>query len=227
VRVFLRGCGELADALGAAGESEDDLRHVHTLCGSVGAVRSVDLDTTLDVVVSGDDAGVVGVYSLRRGEFVRLINVSEDAAVEEGQGEGEGEVKVGVRLLRVGKDGEFVCLLDDGTLAVWTVNGACVAKADAGTDVTCLEIAWGGQFVLLGTEGGLVKVFSFAGLREEKVLDFTGHDGVCCFASTLPDNSVDQYLLVGHVNGNVSVVTDPKHRLICLDDALQTLPWFE
>ena len=46
-----------------------------------------------------------------------------------------------------------------------------------------------------------------------------------CLYLTPPDNSVDQYLIVGLDDGRVGVICDPSHRLKCMDDALQA--WFE
>ena len=212
IRVYIYKNDLLADALSgvkrAAGE-EGDLRQVHVLWGHTGEVRSIDICTVSDVIVSGDDQGVVCVNALRRGQFVRLLNA--------------GEGKAGVTCVKVGQYGEFVVLLDDQTMAVFTVNGTRLCST-TDIDVNCIELSSDGKYVIGGGDG-FVKFWRMSDLSMAREVEVPGD--VSCILCTPADNSVDQYMLVGFESGAMAIMTDPKHRLHCLNQQLHSLPWFD
>ena len=94
VRVYIYDNDLMADALRGVKRSEEQeggLKQVHILWGHTGEVASVDICTVSDVIVSGDDQGVVCVNALRKGSFIRLIDVG-------GEGKGEGDEMPGIKV---------------------------------------------------------------------------------------------------------------------------------
>ena len=212
IRVYIYKNDLLADALsGVKREVGEDgeLRQVHVLWGHTGEVRSIDLCTVSDVIVSGDDQGVVCVNALRRGHFIRLLDA--------------GEGKAGVKCVKVGQYGEFVVLLDDNTMSVFTVNGAKLCST-TDVDVNCIELSTDSKYVIGGGDG-FVKFWRMNDLSVAREVEVAGD--VSCILCTPADNSVDQYMLVGFESGAMAIMTDPKHRLHCLNQQLHSLPWFD
>ncbi len=221
-RVYVHGDGPLADALedgyvkSSAAASlnnqnvEASVRQIHVLWGTTGQVTCVDACSATDIILTGGDGGTVAVHSLRRGRFVRLVDV--------------GGKPVSVK---ADKDGTFAVLRDDGVLQSWTINGRRQATTQAGGDANVLEVSPGGKYALVGSSDGHLKFYSLHDLSVVLELDLGDGGGITSLAFSPFDNSVDQYLIVGRESGLVTIVTDPKHRLVCLDTALNQLPWFE
>ena len=236
VRVFVYDNDLLAEALGDsyvklhALEKKGGLANIHVLFGHTGVVTCLDLCNLSDVLISADDQGIVCVHALRRGAFIRLIDVGK-----------------GTKMLKVSESGEFVVHnwssnSDEGSLAVWSVNGVLLREvklgaagqegggaASAGDSapnrVNCMELCSAGRYIVAGFEDGTVCFFAMSDLTVTRIVEMMGP--INCIMFTPHDQSVDQYIIVGLKGGSLAVIADPKHRLRCLDDALQALPWFE
>jgi len=55
-------------------ESLHKVNLVHTLCGHVDSVLSLDFSGDLDIVLSGDETGVLCLHSVSSGQFMRSIH---------------------------------------------------------------------------------------------------------------------------------------------------------
>jgi len=108
-------------------------------------------------------------------------------------------------------------------MSCWTVNGVKICSI-RDVEINCMELTTDGKYVIGGGQG-FVKFWRMSDFVPCRELEVPGD--VSCLYCTPPDNSVDQYMLVGFESGGMSIVTDPKHRLHCLDDALKSLPWFD
>ena len=152
------------------------LRCCHILWGHEGCVVDVQVSTVCDIVCSGDDAGIVCIHALRRGKFIRLIDVGSP-----------------VVLLALGDWGEFVVYTEDGFLATWTVNGCKIQSAVVIGTISCMELTNGGKFLVVGTVCGKLYFYTTHDLKVCLKLDFSNFGGINCLSFTPPDNSVGKH----------------------------------
>ena len=208
VNISIYDYPQLAKALvgdGDGGRENGKLAVTRRCYGHCTAVSCIDVCAVTGVVVSGGGDNVV-VHKLLTGQFVRKLEVGEE-----------------VVCIKVNEVGEIVVATKD-SLQLWSVNGSLLRRMEGLGDVGAIELSgvFKSQYIVVAT-GNWLKILAFGTLHLLKEFELPAR--AVCLYLTPPDNSVDQYLILGLDDGRVGVICDPSHRFKCMDDALQA--WFE
>lgn len=190
--------GYTQTALGASTDGEQLIRCCHVLWGHDSPVVCVDLNSDLDLAVSGDESGRICIHTLRRGEFVRSF---DPPAVSRSDSAGA------VRRLSLGPSGILVAHMDDTGLHTFTVNGVRLCSIDAGEKLNDMRICSDDQILISGGERCQVLVRTVTDLRVCSMLDLSKHGAITCIGLTPEDlNPVEQFLFIGSENGMITLV---------------------
>ena len=188
--------GYVQTALGASNDGEQLLSCCHVLWGHDTPVTCVDINSDLDVIVSGSEDGLVCVHTIRRGEFIRSFRPPK-----------QGDVKASVVKLALDATGNMAIHMSDGGLYSYTVNGVELASIDAGEVIHDMNICSNGEFLVTGGDRCKVYIRTFADLTVRAMLDLSRHGPIRCIAITPDDmNPVNQFLFIGSDDGSVTLV---------------------
>lgn len=105
-----------------------------TLIGNGDKVNSLIVDSTLDLLVTASDDSTCSLYSLKRGEFIRTIQM--DAPVQK---------------ICLTCNGEIISYCSEGeTLCIHSINGVLLKKITNVGKVTCFKTSIGGDLLVMG-----------------------------------------------------------------------------
>lgn len=182
--------GYVQTALGASNDREQLVSCCHVLWGHETPVTCVALSSDLDVAVSGALGGSICVHTVRRGHFIRSI-----------------QLNVAVRTIVLDSHGIFVAHTEDGFLHSYTINGVSLCGADAKEHLHDIKITSQGQFLVTGGDKGHVVVRSVHDLGVISMLDLSQHGPIRCIMLS-PDelNPIPQFMFIGSDDGIVTVV---------------------
>ena len=188
-------------ALGGSHGSETPLVCCHVLWGHETPVLCVDLDSDMDVAVSGSRLGLVCVHTVRRGEFVRSFSPPTLAT------ESSSYVSVVKLSLDHSGSGAMIIHMADRGLHTFTVNGMRLASVDACESLNDMRICAYGEMVVTGGDSGKVAVRQVSDLSVISSIDLSKHGPIRCITLTPEElNPVNQFLFVGSDDGSVTVV---------------------
>jgi WD40 repeat protein len=188
--------GYVQTALGASNDGDQLLSCCHVLWGHDTPITCVDINSDLDVIVSGSQDGTVCVHTIRRGEFIRSFRPSC-----------LGDDKASVSRVALDTTGNMVVHMNDGGLYSYTVNGVELASANAGETIHDMCICSNGEFLVTGGDDCQVRIRTVCDLKVNAELDLTRHGPVRCIAMTPDDlNPASQYLFIGSDNGSITLV---------------------
>jgi len=190
VRVWLVNRPDLANAL-APSTSQKSLRCCRVLFGHDAPIECLDMNAELDVVVSGSLSRVC-VHRLRRGDLLRSMPTPAGL----------------VRLVKVGETGVFVCHTANNGLHTMTINGASLAKTDAGERLHDMVLCSMDEFLVTGGDQCRVCVRSTYDLKVHAVLDLQRHGPIrsISITPTILLNPAQQFLFIGSDDGMITVV---------------------
>lgn len=187
--------GYVQTALGASNDREQLLSCCHVLWGHQTAVTCVALSSDLDVAVSGSLGGTVCVHTVRRGHFIRSL-----------------QLNVAVRRIVLDTHGIFVAHTEDGRLHTYTINGAFLCSVDAKELLHDMKITSLGQILVTGGDKGHVVVRAVHDLGVLSMLDLSRHGPIRCITLTPEElNPVPQFLFIGSDDGLVTIVDRDPH----------------
>lgn len=204
--------GYIQTALGASTEVDQLLSCCHVLWGHVTPITCVDLNSDLDVAISGSQSGLVCVHTIRRGEFIRSFRPPSlasltDLSSNHNQHRQSSSSATDVSKLAIDGTGTFVVHMLDGGLHTYTVNGVCLCSIDAGEKLHDMQICSGGEMLVTGGEKCQVHIRTLFDLQVCATLDLSSHGPIRCIAMTPDDlNPVSQYLFIGSDDGMITVV---------------------
>lgn len=188
--------GYVQTALGASNDGDQLLSCCHVLWGHDTPVTCVDINSDLDVIVSGSEDGLVCVHTIRRGEFIRSFRPTN-----------LGDSKASVTRVSLDATGNMVVHMSDGGLFSFTVNGVELASTDAGETIHDMKLCSNGEFLITGGDNCQVYIRSFSDLAVRAMLDLSRHGPIRCIALTPDDmNPVNQFLFIGSDDGSVTMV---------------------
>ena len=189
--------GYTQTALGSPPHGSQLAQCCHLLWGHDSPVVCVDLNSDLDVVVSGSESGRICIHMLRRGAFVRAF---QPPAVSK-------ERTLAVSKLFLGNSGVLVAHMADTGLHTYSLNGVRLCSVNAGEKLNDLRICSHDRFLITGGESCQVLVRTVADLQVYASLDLSRHGPIKCIGLT-PDefNPVEQYLFIGSDDGMITIV---------------------
>lgn len=190
--------GYVQTALGASNDGEQALSCCHVLWGHDSPIVCVDLDSDMDVGVSGSVSGLVCIHMVRRGEFIRSFR---PPAISNDRPSGP------VSKLALGTESNMVVHMEDGGLHTFTVNGVRLSSTDAGEHLHDMKICSNDEMLITGGDSCRVLIRTVVDLHICAMLDLTRHGPIRCIALTPDDlNPVNQYLFIGSDDGMITVV---------------------
>lgn len=179
------------------------------LWGHGSPISSLTFDTDLDIVVSGSVDGTICIHTVRRGEFIRSLQVADFFPPANILAtESDGVDSCNVRKLAINKDGTFVAHLETGLLQMYTINGVKLGCIDAGEKLHAMEMIPGGHSLVTGGESGHVIIRSLRNLGIRYVLDLSDYGPIHCITFTPPplhSRSIRQFMFVGTQDGSITV----------------------
>lgn len=194
--------GYVQTALGASNGREQLLSCCHVLWGHETAVSCVALSSDLDVAVSGSVDGTVCVHTVRRGEFIRSIQLKRKRSRK----------VVGIRKIVLDTHGTFVAHTEDGALYAYTINGVFLCCVDAREQLHDVKITSNGEILVTGGENGHLVVRTVRDLHVLSVLNLSRHGPIRCITLTPEElNPIPQFLFVGSDDGLISIVDRDPH----------------
>lgn len=165
-------------------------------------VTSITLDSDLDVVVSGSEAGLICIHTARLGDFIRSFRPLPVT-------ESEGQPPIAVEKLAVHSSGNIVAHMNDGGLHTYTVNGVLLCSADAGDKLNDMKICSSGEILVTGGLRGLVVIRTIWDLSICAALDLSRHGPVRCISITPAElNPAPQYFFIGSDDGMITIVDE-------------------
>lgn len=189
--------GYVQTALGASNDGDKLLSCCHVLWGHDTPVTCVDLNSDLDLVVSGSADGLVCVHTIRRGDFIRAFRPPSL----------EDQGKAAVVKVVLDRTGNMVIHMSDGGLYTYTVNGVELASVDCGEHINDMKICSDGEFLVSGGDGCQVLIRTVSDLAIRAKLDLSRHGPIRCISVTPDDmNPVNQYLFIGSDDGSITLV---------------------
>jgi WD40 repeat protein len=187
-------------ALGGTNDGEQLLSCCHVLWGHDSPVVCVDLDSNMDVVVSGSQEGLVCVHTLRRGEFVRSFRPPNVA---------QGLYGGSVAKVAIGTEGNIVVHMEDKGLHTFTVNAVRLSTVDAGEHLHDMVICSMDELLVTGGDRCQVTIRQLHNLQVCSTLDISAHGPIRCLALTPSElNPIEQVLLVGSDDGMITIVDE-------------------
>lgn len=189
--------GYVQTALGASNDGENLLTLCHVLWGHTHPISCLDVQSDLDVVVSGDLGGFLCVHTIRGGEFIRTICPSA---------KGRGSA---IRKVALDPHGTIATCTEDQVLHVHTINGAHLCSAHADDVLHDMKICSSGEILVSGGDKGELVIRTLRDLTIRSVLDISKHGPIRCLSLT-PDelNPVPQYMFIGSHDGMITVVSE-------------------
>ena len=182
----------------------------HILWGHETEISCIAFQSDSDLKVSGSVDGVICIHSVRRGLFIRTINVWENNVDSQRGTIHRSSLTRGpacVRKLALDLWGNFVAHLDDGMLYVYTVNGTRLGCTDTGETLHAMEISGDGKMLVTGGENCKVVIRTVHDLAVQCVLDLTSHGPIQCIAFTPSSlNPLPQFMFVGTKDGKITIV---------------------
>ena len=195
--------GYVQTALGASNDREQLLSCCHVLWGHETAVSCVGLSSDLDVTVSGSVGGTICVHTIRRGQFIRCIQVKRKGS----------QKVVGVRKIVLDTYGTFAAHTEDCGLHAYTINGVFLCCVDAKEHLHDMKIASNGEILITGGDKGHVVVRAVRDLRMLSMLDLSRHGPIRCITLSPEElNPMPQFLFIGSDDGLMTIVDrDPNY----------------
>ena len=192
--------GTCPTAPGAAALLQDEgeepkQRHIlvarHVLFGHDDEVTCVDLNTELDIAVSGAKDGSCIIHTIRRGRYVTTFK--------------PGVGSVG--LVRISAQSGYIVVFmrDELKLGVFGMSGELLGSCDV-AGCTALEVTSDGRFVIVGADDGTLVV------RRLPTLRFVYRYTLGSKVYSLRLTQDDRYLLAGTGGGSVVVLASPAGR---------------
>jgi Beige/BEACH domain/WD domain, G-beta repeat len=201
--------GYVQTALGASNDGEKLLSCCHVLWGHETPITCVDLNSDLDIAVSGSESGLICVHTVRRGDFVRSIR---PPALN------TGSTSVAASIVALDSTGNFAVHMEDGGVHTFTINGVRLCGKDAGETLHDMKICSFGEMLVTGGDKCQVSIRKVVDLRICATLDLTRHGPIRCIALT-PDhlNPIGQFLFVGSEDGSITIIDKDPDALIQKD----------
>ncbi len=199
--------------------SDNTLMCCLVLWGHGSPISSLAFDTDLDIVVSGSAHGTICIHTVRRGNFIRSLQVADFFPPANILATKSGDV--GVRKLAIHKDGTFVAHLETGLLQMYTINGTKLGCIDAGEKLHAMEMIPGGHSLVTGGESGHVILRSLRNLAITYVLDLSDYGPIHCITFTPPplhSKSIQQFMFVGTQDGSITVACAQREEGLDDDD---------
>lgn len=185
-------------ALGETNDGDHLLSCCHVLWGHDSPVVCVDVDSNMDAVVSGSQAGLVCVHTLRRGEFVRSFRPPSMSNQDDA-----GSVATVV----LGTEGNVVVHMADKGLHAYTINAVRLSSVDACDHLHDIKIVSMDEFIVSGGDRCQVIVRKLHDMQVCAMLDLSAHGPIRCIALTPSElNPIDQVLLIGSDDGMITIV---------------------
>lgn len=194
------------------------------LWGHGSPISCLAFDTDLDIVCSGSMDGTICIHTVRRGEFIRSLRVTDFFPPAKILSAKSDDV-TSVRKLAIHKDGVFVAHLETGLLQMYTINGTKLGCIDAGEKLHAMEMVPGGHSLVTGGESGHVIIRSLRNLGIRYVLDLSDYGPIHCITFTSPplhSKSVQQFMFVGTQDGSITVACAQREESADEDDDDET-----
>jgi Beige/BEACH domain/WD domain, G-beta repeat len=195
--------GYVQTALGGSMEN-DILSCCHCLWGHSSPIFCCALDSNIDIVVSGSQAGIFCVHTLRRGEFIRSF---EPPAMSK-------EISHGSAMkVALGSEGNVVIHMEDMGLHAFTVNAVRLCSVDAGEHLHDMKISSMDEILITGGDRCQVTIRRVYDLQVLTSIDLSRHGPIRCIALTPRDlNPIEQCLFIGSDDGMITIIDeDPAH----------------
>lgn len=197
-------------------ESLHKVNLVHTLCGHVDSVLSLSFSEDLDIVLSGDEMGVLCLHAVTSGNYIRSVYpITTQTTVGGGGAIGAvGGFKQSADLVLLASAGSIVTFCTENvSLSLFWVNGQQLRRSKVRNEITCFAVNGSSDILICGRADGAIEfrgLFTLDVLAERTELCVYG--GIRC----LRFSRDQQFLFVGSGNGSLSVCADPKARRMLL-----------
>ncbi len=189
--------GYIQTALGGRTAKSQVLECFRILWGHDTAVSCIQVNSQLDVVVSGSSSGLICIHTLRQGEFVRSFQPTTHT-----------EKAVSVFRLALHPFGTLVLQTSDFQLAVYNVNGVYINSINAGENLNDLYISPDCKTLVTGGENGQIIVRALPNLQLCTTLDLSRHGPVRSISVSPNEYNYHQVLFVGSEDGMVTIVEE-------------------
>lgn len=153
--------------------NSDPLEPLHVLYGHDDAVNCVAINCELNIVASGSDDGTIMISDLRRGVYIRSlqlsnqqipmqISVDQSTDLQNGQPQQEkhpmhATLKQRIHWVGISLDGLLVAYSnDDNSLYSYSVNGCFLAKRYAGESLHAFKLSDDNKVLITGGDRGLI-----------------------------------------------------------------------
>lgn len=187
-------------ALGESNNGENLLSCCHVLWGHDSPVTCVDLDSNVDVVVSGSQSGSICVHTIRQGEFIRSFR---PPALSHSDSSGS------VVKIAVGTQGNLAVHMEDKGLHVFTVNAVRICSIDAEESLNDFIVCSMDEILVTGGERCQVLIRRLHDLHLQSMLDLSRHGPIRCITLTPADLSPsEQFLFIGSDDGMITIIDD-------------------
>ena len=198
--------GYTQTALGSPNDGDQLLSCCRVLWGHSEAIMAIAVNSSLDAVVSGSQAGLVCVHTIRRGEFLRSFKPPSVA-------DAENASAGAVRKIALDSFGNLVLHMHDLGLHSYTVNAVRLSTVHAGERLLDMLICSCGEILVTGGMNCQVMIRSVSNLHVLSMLDLSRHGPIQCLGITPDDlNPTKQFLFVGSDDGMVTIIDeDPAH----------------
>lgn len=194
--------GYVQTALGASNDGDQLLSCCHVLWGHDTPITALGLDSSLDAVASGSQAGKVCIHTIRRGDFIRsfhLPSASDPSSV----------CDVAVQKIAIDSTGNLVIHMHDFGLHTYTVNAVRLSSINAGELLYDMCICSSGEILVTGGVNCQVVIRSVHDLQVLSMLDLTRHGPVRCIGLTPDDlNPTRQFLFIGSDDGMITIIDE-------------------
>jgi hypothetical protein len=191
--------GYVQTALGGSHDAAKLLSCCHVLWGHDSPIVCVDLDSSVDVVASGSESGLICIHTIRRGDFVRSFRPPVSKTKPAGK----------VSKIAMGTEGNLVLQMEDNGLHTYTINAVRLCSIDAGEKLNDMKVCSRDEVVVTGGEKCRVAIRSVHDLNICSVMDLSRHGPIRCIALTPDDlNPVNQILFVGSDDGMITIIDE-------------------
>ncbi|KAJ3438800.1 beige/beach-related [Anaeramoeba flamelloides] len=175
------------------------------LYGHNDEITSVDIHSDLDIVASANKSGICIIHSLRAARFIRSFKISDGNGNKKKQNKRTPKKKnnsatsanAPISMLKISNDGNILIYSDK--IRVYSINGRLIQTAISVHKLTCWQISHDDQFLITGSEKGIITVRYLHNLKLIKNW-ITG--GVI---TTLHLSKNHKFILAGFKSGDVFI----------------------